>query len=229
MKEVPTNGNRRGAGAKMSGDRSAYYQAYHEAHREERRQKGRLYYQLHKEEINQRSREYRRANPEKTRAQRAQYYAKNREALSAKRRAHHLANQDHNRAYATKRNYGLTPEQVEAMAFKQGGKCKLCGLPMVRPAGGRKTAANEKWHIDHDHKTGLVRGLIHGKCNRGLGAFNDDPKKLMQAVVYICTHLGINTEELQQSETHIPAEDEAKACPYRPDGGYVRPILKEEK
>ena len=38
----------------------------------------------------------------------------------------------------------------------------------------------------------------------------------------------LDEKEEPNPETHIPAEDEAKACPYRPDGGYVRPILKEK-
>jgi hypothetical protein len=57
----------------------------------------------------------------------------------------------------------LKPKEVQAfrqaLAEKQGLVCALCGrgLPL---SGG---------HLDHCHKTGLIRGVLHGECNTLLG------------------------------------------------------------
>ena len=39
--------------------------------------------------------------------------------------------------------------------------------------------------VDHDHKTGSVRGMLCNHCNRGLGHFRDDPELMEFAAQYI--------------------------------------------
>jgi len=52
--------------------------------------------------------------------------------------------------------YGITDEQYQQILAYQGGGCAVCGKP---------EPANKKHCIDHDHKTGLVRGVLCLRCN----------------------------------------------------------------
>lgn len=80
--------------------------------------------------------------------------------------------------------YGLTVEQYEAKLAAQNNFCAICGKP-PKPDGVR---AASRLHIDHDHETGIVRGLLCLNCNRGIGSFNDDSTLLRMAADYIDRH-----------------------------------------
>ena len=69
--------------------------------------------------------------------------------------------------------YGITVEQYEAMLEQQGGVCAVCGR------------SDLEFHIDHDHSTGVVRGVLCGLCNKGLGQFKDSPDLLEAAAAYL--------------------------------------------
>jgi hypothetical protein len=77
--------------------------------------------------------------------------------------------------YHYSRQYGLTPEDVERMA---AAGCWICGTRNWR---GR----HKRPHVDHDHKTGRVRGILCSECNTGLGKFRDDADILMKAIGYL--------------------------------------------
>lgn len=79
------------------------------------------------------------------------------------------------------RRYGLTPEMYDAMLAEQHGVCAICGNP-PDPNG---VGASSKLHVDHDHGTGLVRGLLCTLCNVGLGRFHDDAAQLRRAADYL--------------------------------------------
>lgn len=76
-----------------------------------------------------------------------------------------------------RRQYGITLEQYEEMLKAQDYKCAICGNE--DEVEGRRLA------IDHCHIGGHVRGLLCGKCNRGLGLFLDNPTLLQQAINYL--------------------------------------------
>jgi hypothetical protein len=80
------------------------------------------------------------------------------------------------KAYARKFKYGISQEKFEAMILEQKNFCKLCGLPFGEGIVPR---------VDHNHKTGKVRGLLHDKCNTGIGFFSDDPSLCRKAAKYL--------------------------------------------
>lgn len=85
-------------------------------------------------------------------------------------------NPDKKRGSNLRRRYGISVSVYEEMFDKQDGKCAICLLP---PLEGKHL------HVDHDHKTGKIRGLIHNKCNRALGFLNDNPDAFRRAAEYL--------------------------------------------
>lgn len=82
------------------------------------------------------------------------------------------------RAYRRKHKYGLTDEAYQALLKKQRGGCAICGGQSKHP---KKTTLC----VDHDHATGRVRGLLCDVCNQAVGLFQDSPKLIRKAALYL--------------------------------------------
>ena len=78
------------------------------------------------------------------------------------------------------RAYGLSVDEYEAMLARQKGTCAICGR---EPSGG--STSESRLHVDHCHETGVIRGLLCGNCNHGIGKFKDDIQLLEKAIVYL--------------------------------------------
>lgn len=74
------------------------------------------------------------------------------------------------------RKYGLTPESFEATFEAQGRRCAICGAVDPGP---------RHWHVDHDHGTKLIRGILCALCNPLLGYAKDDAVILEKAAAYL--------------------------------------------
>ena len=94
-------------------------------------------------------------------------------AVKAWRRANPERAASHHR----KRLYGISTEQFEAMYNNQAGLCGACTTQI--PKYGRSVA------IDHNHKTGKVRGLLCHNCNDALGKLKDSPALVKNLLDYI--------------------------------------------
>lgn len=82
-------------------------------------------------------------------------------------------------------DYGITPEIYKRMLIEQNNVCAICGK--------EETVKNYKdkvssLAVDHDHKTGKIRGLLCQKCNSGLGKFEDNEDNMLKAVEYLRKH-----------------------------------------
>lgn len=133
--------------------------AYYLAHRDEQRSKAR-----------ERARKRRLKFREECKRKDREYFLKNRDTLRTKR---------HKRAVMER--YGITHQQFDELIASHGGKCAICGDSETR---------QNNWFIyhlcvDHDHKSGRVRGLLCTNCNRLLGAAKDSIYVLEKAILYL--------------------------------------------
>jgi hypothetical protein len=79
------------------------------------------------------------------------------------------------RKWRLKKYYNLSLDDYERMLKRQNGLCIIC----------KKDNGNRPLVVDHSHSLNKVRGLLCDKCNRAIGAFDDDPIVLQNAVLYL--------------------------------------------
>jgi hypothetical protein len=120
------------------------------------------YYKENKQTSDERSKLWRQQNVEKSRAISKKAYHKD----TNKQRARQL-----------NKYYGLTTDQYNQMLLSQNDCCAICNQH-------RKTLTKFLC-VDHDHKSGLIRGLLCSTCNKALGLLKDDPSNLFKAYQYL--------------------------------------------
>jgi len=144
---------------KLRLDKASYYQR----NKDDIKSKQKIYRQLHKSELSEKGREYRKKNKKRL----DKYYSEwSKNNQNKKRNAHLL------------RKFGINLEQYNTLLQLQKGKCAICG---------RKEASNSKPNlsVDHDHKTGNIRGLLCNRCNIVLGLIDDSIDILATAIDYL--------------------------------------------
>jgi len=73
--------------------------------------------------------------------------------------------------------YGLSLEIYGKILDAQGGGCSICGKTPKQ--NGKRLA------VDHNHKTGAIRGLLCTNCNLALGYLKDSPERCRRAAEYL--------------------------------------------
>ena len=139
------------------------------AHREQRNKSARKYYLTHRGQANEHQRKYRLTHPEQVKEYSRKYYLAHSEQLKESQRKW-------SRRYHRKWRFGITLEQTKTLWIAQDkGKCVIC----------KKQLNWFRMHVDHDHKTGKVRGLLCGNCNLALGLLKDSKESLLSAIHYL--------------------------------------------
>lgn len=111
------------------------------------------------------------------------YRGAHKDELKAKRIQYRIDKPDVWRNRNLVKNYGITLEQYNTMLAVQNGVCKGCKKSEV--ARGKRY---RHLSVDHDHKTGKIRGLLCNKCNRSLGLLEDNFDCLVNLARYVQEH-----------------------------------------
>jgi hypothetical protein len=112
------------------------------------------------------------------------------ECTKAKARANHKAKREkgaehwesHRKTYRNgyyKRTYGITLKEFEDILESQNSSCAICNEGLDINLDSRKA------HMDHNHTTGALRGILCARCNQGIGSFCEDKTKLKSAIEYL--------------------------------------------
>jgi len=103
------------------------------------------------------------------------YHLRCKDCMNARRRELH--DKDKNRNELLKARFGIDLSEYNQMFIAQNGCCAICEKP--------QSAEKRNFSVDHDHKTGIIRGLLCENCNRALGQFKDSTIILDKAKEYL--------------------------------------------
>jgi hypothetical protein len=95
--------------------------------------------------------------------------------IKEKTRAYANSAQGQDRYYL--RKYGISLEYYQGLLQKQGGVCACCYVDL----------RDHTPHLDHDHATGIIRGILCHHCNVALGLVRDDVRVLRNLIAYLET------------------------------------------
>jgi len=109
------------------------------------------------------------------------YYHTNKDRINVERRARWSTDGE----YRTKKRlqgiasrYGITIEEYLELYEQTDGKCAICD---VRPD-------TRALHVDHNHTTGNIRGLLCHHCNTAIGLLKEDPNIISKVLEYLKVH-----------------------------------------
>ena len=148
------------------------------------------YYAERKDYFRLKQKEWRKKNPERLKELKRNSYIRNKDKALATVKKY----QEKNRDKILKRNrekyknnpelykerriiykYGITYKDKEEMYMSQDSRCLICDnqFPI------------QELHIDHNHNTNEVRGLLCPQCNTSLGLLKENINTLMNMISYI--------------------------------------------
>ena len=130
-----------------------------------KKQYNKQYLQNHKEEIKQKNKRKYIEHREEILQYQKQYRIKNGESLRQYAREHHAMYR-----------YGISKKQLDKLVDICGSSCQICGASL---------SVSNPPHVDHNHDTGEVRGILCRCCNSGLGLFQDSTMFLKKAIEYL--------------------------------------------
>lgn len=146
----------------------------------EDRSNGLIWHHSHLEFSRKRSLDYYYKDKERRRANNKAWYAAHpgyKKAYRAKMKAADPEKfKQYHKNHMLKNKYGISLSEFGAMIQSQGGGCASCGGASTSKKG---------FHVDHDHKTGAIRGILCSGCNTALGLLKEDIDRMQKLIDYV--------------------------------------------
>ena len=130
------------------------------------------YYECNRERLLEYAKQYRLNHPGEATRQ----WKKWKEKYPEKAKAHKIRCAERNKISIFFKKYGIPIEEKENIRIQQNNMCSICGCSFK---------SSEDTHLDHNHKTGEIRELLCGSCNRALGLLREDINILKSMIIYI--------------------------------------------
>lgn len=130
--------------------------------------------EVQKERKRQYKREWDKRNHDRVVKQHRAWAKANRDKINALARKRYINNRDKELARHRLASYGIDAQTYQAMVDAQNGKCLICG---------DKVGINLS--VDHNHRTGKIRGLICNPCNISIAKAKDSPIILRAMADYL--------------------------------------------
>jgi len=160
----------------------------------ENKEKVKEYYLRNKEKILAQQKKHRENNPEYHKERKKKwvkenpekvkdYYLRNKERIKSNVKKWNKENPEKIKEYALKHTYGITLKDKDNMIKVQDGKCAnpLCDTKFSE-------IPEKQIHIDHDHESGKVRGILCNVCNILEGFVNKNAKRIFGIIEYKRLH-----------------------------------------
>lgn len=138
-------------------------------HPEKKKASGLKWRKANKDKIREASRKYHDAHAEEIKKKKNEYYKFHPDKRTKKN--------DRQKSSTLKLLYGITLEEYNELFEKQNGRCAICG--------NHRSESKRNFDVDHNHKTGKVRGLLCRRCNSGLGLFGENTDIFEKAIDYL--------------------------------------------
>ena len=87
-----------------------------------------------------------------------------------------------------KRVYGIGIEEYNTLLEKQNNRCAICESTDPKGRKSGRGGGVYVFYVDHDHKTGNVRGLLCNICNRTMGYVGENSNVLEEMIKYLQKH-----------------------------------------
>ena len=141
-----------------------------------------MWYQMNKERIKTKFKEYYLNHKGEISNYYKKYYINHKNELSTYRKDYYYKHKEKEKVkmkkYRLKKQYELTISDFNNLLLAQNMRCAICNQPL-------DLQNPNKVHIDHDHKTGKVRGVLCRDCNLAIGYLKDNPEYTKRATEYL--------------------------------------------
>lgn len=103
--------------------------------------------------------------------------------------------------------HGMSMEELDELFQSQGYCCAFCGTQ-----GPQDITGSKGWNIDHCHKSNKVRFILCNHCNRGLGAFKDDPDLMIKAANMLKAFIANRNQEAGPQAARTKPKESKPVC-----------------